>query len=416
MPHEWVQNSEEKYRQLLLHMPAGVAVHRIVLDEAGVPVDFVYLEMNETFASLVDVDRAEAIGKPVTGVIPRFKGASIDWFDEYGKVALDGAVLDREFYSSHLDRHFHVSAFSPEREYFVAIFTDVTGLARAREELRRANEGLEAAVTERTSDLRDANRRLARSVAEQAAVEEELRLFRVLMDQLSDALYVVDADTAEIVDVNLHACATLGYSRKELQGKRVWDISPSLEGIDDWRRHVAEVRVKGTLLFDGRHRHRDGTMVPVELNVKFIRSVERNYIVSSVRETVGRAGSLNATLLQTSMDGFLLADGKGKILDANEAYCNLSGYSLSELLSMNLKDVEANENPAEFRRHISYVVEHGFDRFPTRHRRKDGSFVALDVSASWSKSGGGRFYSFLRDASGVSSPERRLNGGDDGAT
>ena len=53
------------------------------------------------------------------------------------------------------------------------------------------------------------------------------------------------------------------------------------------------------------------------------------------------------TILQTAMDGFWLVDQQGRLLEVNEAYCRMSGYSMQELLTMQVSDLEAVETAAE---------------------------------------------------------------------
>ena len=98
------------------------------------------------------------------------------------------------------------------------------------------------------------------------------------------------------------------------------------------------------------------------------------------------------TILETSMDGFLISDTKGNILEVNNAYCKLLGYSRKELLSMNLADVEAMESPVEVQKHIRKLMRSGSHRFETRHRCKDGKLIELEVSANSIKHDHQRFY------------------------
>ncbi len=102
-------------------------------------------------------------------------------------------------------------------------------------------------------------------------------------------------------------------------------------------------------------------------------------------------------IVQTSLDGFWINDMEGRFVDVNEAYCRMTGYSREELLRMRISDVEAVEKPEETARRMRRVLEQGYDRFETRHRRKDGAILDIEASASYSEAGGGQFLVFLRD-------------------
>lgn len=103
------------------------------------------------------------------------------------------------------------------------------------------------------------------------------------------------------------------------------------------------------------------------------------------------------TITRTSIDGFWIVDMQGCFLDVNDAYCRLIGYSRRELLKMRIPDVEAIEKPEETAQRILKIVKTGGDRFETRHRRKDGRIVDIEVSVNYMKEAGGRMFVFLRD-------------------
>jgi len=107
---------------------------------------------------------------------------------------------------------------------------------------------------------------------------------------------------------------------------------------------------------------------------------------------------LYRTIIQTSMDGFLSTDTQGRLLDCNEAYCRMLGYSRTELLNMSIPDLEMHETLEDTRRHIEHIIERGWDSFETSHRRKDGQPQALEVNVYFRRDvQGGRFFSFLHD-------------------
>jgi PAS domain S-box-containing protein len=103
-------------------------------------------------------------------------------------------------------------------------------------------------------------------------------------------------------------------------------------------------------------------------------------------------------ILHTSMDGFILLDVSGRVVEVNPNYCQMVGYSREELLSMSIADVEANEYREQVARHIRAVREGGNDRFETRHRRKDGVIIDVEISTSLCQSpAGDLFVAFVRD-------------------
>ena len=102
-------------------------------------------------------------------------------------------------------------------------------------------------------------------------------------------------------------------------------------------------------------------------------------------------------IILTAMDGFWIADKQGFFLEVNDAYCRMSGYSRSELLTMGIQHVEINENANEITAHCTKIIERGEDRFETRHRHKDGSVIYIEVSIQFRQVNGGQFVTFLHD-------------------
>jgi len=103
-------------------------------------------------------------------------------------------------------------------------------------------------------------------------------------------------------------------------------------------------------------------------------------------------------ILETTKDGFWLLDAAdGRILDVNESYCLLSGYERTELLSMNITDLEVVETPSDTAEHIRRIRDIGSDRFQTRHRRKDGGLIDMDITVTWMDGEKPCFICFCRD-------------------
>ena len=103
------------------------------------------------------------------------------------------------------------------------------------------------------------------------------------------------------------------------------------------------------------------------------------------------------TILQAAMDGFWLLDTGGQILEANDAYCRMSGYRSEELPGMKVSDLECIESVAEVQEHIRSIMARGEDRFVSRHRRKDGTVFDAESTVQYRPAKGGQLVVFIRD-------------------
>lgn len=101
-------------------------------------------------------------------------------------------------------------------------------------------------------------------------------------------------------------------------------------------------------------------------------------------------------IIQTTIDGSCLVDENGKILDVNEPYSGMTGYSKSELLVMNIFHLEIKETYDETKNHLKKVIKTGFDRFESMHRRKNGSTLNVELSITHLPRNN-QFITFIRD-------------------
>jgi PAS domain S-box-containing protein len=104
-------------------------------------------------------------------------------------------------------------------------------------------------------------------------------------------------------------------------------------------------------------------------------------------------------ILQTAMDGFWLIDINGRMLEVNRTYSQMSGYSIQELLTMEVNDLKLPEAAVETPSQLAKIVEKGQDRFESKHRRKDGSIFDVEISMQYRPNDGGQIVVFLRDIS-----------------
>jgi PAS domain S-box-containing protein len=120
------KNSEDQYRSIFEHMINGAALHKVVTDEKGKPVNYVFLEVNSAFERLTGLKGKEVIGKNVTDVLPGIENDPANWIAKYGNVGLGGKAISFEDYSEPLKKWFSIHSYCPMEGYFVCIFEDIT--------------------------------------------------------------------------------------------------------------------------------------------------------------------------------------------------------------------------------------------------------------------------------------------------
>lgn len=113
----------------------GIAHHRIILNDDGIPVDYEFIEINSTFEKLTGLKRENIIGKGVLQAIPGIERSGFDWIAYYGEIALKGMEKSFEQFSEPLGRWYRVHAYSTERMFFTTMFIDITENKKQAEEL-----------------------------------------------------------------------------------------------------------------------------------------------------------------------------------------------------------------------------------------------------------------------------------------
>ncbi|MCY2993407.1 MAG: PAS domain S-box protein [Planctomycetota bacterium] len=127
---------EQDNRTLFREMLEGFALHEIICDGQGNPIDYRFLAVNPAFERMTGLQAADIVGRTVLDVLP---GTERYWIETYGKVALTGEPALFEHYADELQRHFEVRAFRPSPHQFVCTFIDITDRKWAEKELQFRN-------------------------------------------------------------------------------------------------------------------------------------------------------------------------------------------------------------------------------------------------------------------------------------
>jgi PAS domain S-box-containing protein len=132
---ELLIKSEEQYRMLFNEMTNGFALHEIILDENGKPIDIRFLSVNPAYEKNIGLKKENIIGKTIFEILPDFEK---HWIDTFGRVALTGESIKFESTGKGLNKFFSVSAFSYKKGTFATIIEDITERKNIEMELKEA--------------------------------------------------------------------------------------------------------------------------------------------------------------------------------------------------------------------------------------------------------------------------------------
>lgn len=163
---------------------------------------------------------------------------------------------------------------------------------------------------------------------------------------------------------------------------------------DIWPDVVARIQrmlagEEGLYPVEDRYVRLDGREVPVEVIARpftyrgrpAVQVIARDLTrEKQARQELERQIAATRQMLDTTLDGFILADTQGRILEVNPAYCQMVGYAADELVGGSIFEREAALTPEQIEARIAEMVQAGRARFQTRHWHRDGHAVDLDVS------------------------------------
>jgi PAS domain S-box-containing protein len=177
---EEAQEAESRFRKLFQTMTEGVALHELVYDENGIPLDYVILDTNPAYERYTGIKAEDTIGKKASELYGTGKPP---YFDIYERVATSGQPTAFETYFDPMKKYFFISAFSLGKGKFATVFEDITERKRTEEELRDSEERL-----------------------------------RILFEYAPDAYYLNDSK-GNFIDGNIAAEKMIGYKKNELIGE-----------------------------------------------------------------------------------------------------------------------------------------------------------------------------------------------------
>lgn len=207
--------------------------------------------------------------------------------------------------------------------------------------------------------------------------------WRAVLDAVDDPIFLHDAATGDILDVNRAACERYGWSPEEFRGLTVEDISSgqppyTLEEAGAWVRRAA---AEGPQRFEWHCRRRDGRLFWSEVSLRRVAVRGRARVVASVRDVTARKRAEESLresderyhkAFRDAGIGMAMCAPDGRFLQVNRALCRMLGYTEGKLCGLSFLEVthpgDREVSSAHLRRLLSGAAEryHLDKRYLTR--------------------------------------------------
>ncbi len=239
--------------------------------------------------------------------------------------------------------------------------------------------------------LRQALARLQAGPAGQPEPGASLRAsetrYRRLFEAAQDGILILDASSGEIVDVNPFLTQLLGYSRADMVGRKLWEIGP-FEDVSKSKVAFKDLQAHEYLRYEDLPLEtRDGRSIAVEFVSNVYVADGQRVIQCNVRDITSRKQvettlHLQAAALGATVNGIVITDRDGAIVWVNPAFTELTGYTATEALGRNPRDLvrSGQQDRAFYEELWATIVAGNVWRGELINRRKDGSLYVEEQS------------------------------------
>ena len=239
-----------------------------------------------------------------------------------------------------------------------------------------------------------------------AALEASEERYRRLVDYATDAIFLHDLE-GRILDVNDHACISLGYTRAELLHKTVNEFVVRVP--DSSSTHIWQDLSPGTPVnVPAIHRTKDGSLFPVETRLMQFHSKGQPLVLAVARDISERKRTeeqlrLSAEVFEYSREAILITNRVGRIISINRAFAEMTGYAQTEILGKTMRDLSSS------RQDVAFIQQMGDSIRQSGHwsgefwgRKKDGVIFPVLLSMVLVKDTNGQTRHYICVANDIS--------------
>lgn len=301
-----IKLNELKYRLLFENMTAGFALHEMIWDEEGNPLDYIFIEANPAYEKLTGINVADLIGKRIKEIIPNLEQ---EWIDKFGMVAATGEAISYVNFVSALGKYYDTYAFRPGENKFAVVFTDITERVLSEEKLQKSEARLNEA--QRIAHIGSWDLDLSNN-----SLSWSREVYRIMeIEDINKAIHF--DDFIDLVHPDDREMLLTAYS-DSLKNKTPYDFIHRIRTGNNSYKYVHE-HCETNYDANGNPVNSFGTIQDI---TEFINAQE------ALRSSEEKLKFFFDTMVQ----GVVIQDSKARIIEANEAACRILGLTIEQML------------------------------------------------------------------------------------
>jgi|WetSurMetagenome_2_1015567.scaffolds.fasta_scaffold00155_1 two-component system, cell cycle sensor histidine kinase and response regulator CckA len=227
-----------------------------------------------------------------------------------------------------------------------------------------------------------------RKRAEEAMLSEQL-FTKALLDSLPGIFYLYTYPELRLVRWNKNHETLLGYGPGEINDCHImdWHVPEAKEAV---RQAIETGMGKGFNMIESPLLTKDGRRIPFLMTGIRFEILGKSYLMGvgiditerkRAEEALADEITRRRILVEQSRDGIVVLDWDGRAVETNKCFARMLGYSPEEVLQLHVWDWDGALPRERLLEMVRSVDEKG-DHFETRHRRKDGALIDVEISSN----------------------------------
>jgi len=235
-----------------------------------------------------------------------------------------------------------------------------------------------------------------RDISQRKKAEEELLLqktyLEILYNSAPEAIVLHDNNDL-IANINDEFTKVFGYSREEAIGKPINDLLASKELMREAELVSKKVMSGERIEMETKRKRKDGSLVDVSiLGAPIIHNGEQLADYAIYRDISERKKAEDDLLIQktyleelfnSAPEAIVLHDNNDRIVNVNDEFTKMFGYSRKETLGKKINDLVASDEFRDEAEIYSAKVIHGLRvEAEAQRKRKDGTLIDVSILGS----------------------------------